>query len=520
MDLLSWTFGCNDYRDESPLLIDAEDESRSLSYKQIQSLVKQLIAGFAHEGISTGECVFVNAFNDIFYSALFLGIAGSGAIFTGVNPSYTPTELVHHMRLTKPSVIIVEPDLLDKTLQAVEVAGLPRKAIFVFDHSSKSSNTAIRSWTELLCHGEKNWKTGFNPDYTILQYASTSGTSGLPKAARLPHTHHVSQANNLLHIGRVPYEIRRLTALPPFHSFALPIVPASIRLGNPVYIMRRFDMDRFFLHVNDYGISETYLPPPVIIAMPRNPLCTAATMKTVRQIWYGGAMLKYSTCLPLYEVLDKDAKIQPVWGLTEAGWITSGRWDERLTDESVARPLEGFDIKVVDDNGENVTNKEIMGELVVKAPAPMLGYIDNPEATNEIFDEDGWVRTGDVGYFREGKVFVIDRKKDIIKVRGWQVSPAEIEAVLLQHAHVIDAAVVGFRLAGGLGEAAKAFIVLEPGTETTTEQIKDFAGQKLAKYKVPQEVAFVHSIPKNPTGKILRRVLRQSGKVNDGKHPH
>jgi 4-coumarate--CoA ligase len=279
-------------------------------------------------------------------------------------------------------------------------------------------------------------------------------------------------------------------------------------------------MDRFLLHVNQYEISETYLPPPVIVAMPRNQLCTTATMKSVKQIWYGGAMLKYSTCLPVYEILHKDAKIQPVWGMTECGWITGGRWNERLTDESVARLLDDFDIKVVDDNGEIVTDQDIMGELVIKAPAPMIGYIDNPEATKEIFDEHGWIRTGDVGYFRDGKVFVVDRKKDIIKVRGWQVSPAEIEAVLLQHADVIDAAVIGVRLSGGLGEAPKAFLVLKTGAKTNAEEIKEFAGQKLSKYKVPQEVSFVHSIPKNPTGKILRRVLRQSSKVNDGKYPH
>jgi acyl-CoA synthetase (AMP-forming)/AMP-acid ligase II len=507
MDLVSWTFGRDCTVDDVPLLLDPENTSRSLSFIQLRSLVKQLIAGLAHVGIVPGDCVMVNSFNDIFYTVLYLGVVGSGAIFTGVNPSYTSSELAHHMQLTKPKLLIVEAELFDKTLVAAKEIGRSVADIFLFDRGAPSTARGVQPWTCLLRYGEKDWIRVPDPTAAVIQYASTSGTSGLPKVAQITHEYHVSQANNLLHDYTLPYAVSRLLPLPPFHTFATPIVPASIRMGYPVYIMRRFHMDKFFEYVKKYRISETYLPPPVLTQMPHHPCCTPETLQSIKQIWFGGAMLKYSSRLPIYDVLVKDAKIQPVWGMTEAGWITAGQWPEKFTDDSVARLLPDFKIKVVDDDDAEIKEPGEVGELVAKSPAPMLGYLNNPSATEEMFDARGWIRTGDIGYLKDGKVFVVDRKKDIIKVRGWQVSPAEIEAVLLQHPAVVDVAVAGTSSESGMG-GVKAFVVLESGSDTNAENIQEFAGQRLAKYKIPAEVAFVDAIPKNTTGKILRRLLK------------
>jgi 4-coumarate--CoA ligase len=517
MDIVSWIFaGKGAYAGEQhtkPLLIDADNEERSLSYQQLRLTVRQLVAGLHHEGISPGDCVLINAFNDIYYSALVYSIIGAGAVFTGVNPAYTPDELVHHMELTKPSLIVVEPQLLEKAIEAADSLGIPRDKIFAFDHSSKTVLPNIRSWSELMSHGEKDWETVSDPRRAIAQYASTSGTSGLPKAGQLSHWNHILQADNIASM-QVPYEVRRLTPLPPFHSFATPIVPACVRQAVPVYIMRRFHESHFIKYVEKYQITETWLPPPVIVSLPLNPLCTSRAMNSLKQIWSGGASLKYTTCEALYKILSKDALIQPVWGTTETGWITCGTWPTKITDNSVAQLLHGYEIKVVDDNGEQIQDTQLPGELIVKAPAPILGYINNPKADADIFDANGWVCTGDIGFLLGDRVVIIDRKKEIIKVRGWQVSPTEIEAALLQHPDISDAAVIGTALSEGLGEVPKAFVVLKGDKEptvNTVNQIKLFAEQLLAKYKVPQEIMFIHAIPKNSTGKILRRVLRGQG---------
>jgi 4-coumarate--CoA ligase len=513
MDLISWIFQESSHLDDTPILLDAANPNRCLTYSQLLCAVKEVISGLQHAGHRPGDCVMVNAFNDVYYTVLYLGIIGSGGVFTGVNPSYTSAELLHHMKLTKPKFLVVEPDLLEKTLQAAKEIGLDTANVYAFDHTTQLESAAIHSWTELLNHGQKEWAAVNDPNRTVVQYASTSGTSGLPKAALIPHSYHVSQAQLICDHDQVPYQIRRLTALPPFHAFASPIIPASIRKRYPVYIMRRFEMGNFLQYVKEFQISETYLPPPVIIALPRHSMCNRSTMSSIRQIFFGGAPLKLAHREPLNAVLDQQAKIQPVWGMTEIGWITRGLWSETLSDESAARLQEGFEIRVLDENNNDVSHLKILGELVVKAPAPMLGYINNLTATKEIFAEDGWIRTGDLGYVKAGKPFVIDRKKDIIKVRTWQVSPAEIEAVLLQHPDIYDAAVIGITLNNGMGEVPKAFVVLLPGTKLKVRTIKKFIAGKLARYKIPEEIVFIDAIPKNPTGKILRRLLRLEGKT-------
>jgi hypothetical protein len=141
----------------------------------------------------------------------------------------------------------------------------------------------------------------------------------------------------------------------------------------------------------------------------------------------------------------------------------------------------------------------------------MKGYLNNPAATTEAFSEDGWVRTGDVGYVRSGRWYIIDRTKDLIKVRGWQVSPAEIEGSLLEHADIVDAAVIGVAALDGSGEVPLAFVVRKEGSRVSEQEIKAFLGERLARYKGVDQVSFVEKIPRNPTGKILRRVLRDEG---------
>lgn len=266
------------------------------------------------------------------------------AIFTAVNPAYTANELIHHLKLTKPKLLIVEPQLLEPALAAASEVGINKSKIFAFDVHTDNNHADIRSWNDILVHGEEDWVRVADPSTTVAQYASTSGTSGLPKAALLSHNFHVSQASCRWTEG-LPYANVRLTALPPFHVFATPIVPASIHQGYPTYVMRRFEMKSFIDHIEQYGITETWLPPPVLVGMPQSPHCSEHALQTLRQIWYGGASLKYSNQMPLYKYLHPDAKIQPVWGMTEAGWITAGVWPEKHTDSSVGRPLPGFHVK-------------------------------------------------------------------------------------------------------------------------------------------------------------------------------
>lgn len=164
--------------------------------------------------------------------------------------------------------------------------------------------------------------------------------------------------------------------------------------------------------------------------------------------------------------------------------------------------------RLVDKDGHIIEEEGANGEIQIKAPHPMTGYLHNADATAEAFTEDGWLRSGDIGYVRHGKWYVIDRTKDLIKVRGWQVSPAEIEATILELPDVVDAAVIGVAVTDGSGEVPVAYVVKNESSHLTEEDTKNFLRFKLARYKEVNEVNFVQKIPRNPTGKILRRVLR------------
>ncbi|OMP89056.1 putative 4-coumarate--CoA ligase 2 [Diplodia seriata] len=530
MDLVSWTFGGNLPDPDKPILIDALSPSVSYSYNQIVAKTRQLIAGLRAQGIQPGDCVCVNTFNDLNYSVLYLGIIGAGAIFTGVNPGYTPNEIRHHFALTKPSLVIVEPAMLQKTLTAAEQVGISTDRIYAFDTETENPNSSILSWTSLLEHGESDWVTVQSPHETVASYNSTSGTSGLPKAAMITHSYHVSQA--AAQCEETGYARSRLLTLPPFHAFGSPILPSTIRQGIPTYIMRRYAEAPFLDAIAQYRVSETYVPPPVLMALPKSALATREGLNSLRSIWMGGASVKFAQQKPLYDLLHEDACIRGVWGMTESGWITCVQDRTRREDDSVGQPVEGFEIRIVDDDGEPITADNVSGELLVRVPHPLLSYISNPIATAEAFTPCGaYLRTGDIGYRVTDPVtgvpslFIVDRAKELIKVRGWQVSPTEIESELMQHPGIADAAVIGIKEADGVEEFIRAYIVRKVVFSTTDEMLIDetvlrtWLRQRLAGYKMPAETVFVPAVPRNGTGKILRRVLREGQTIQPPKAP-
>lgn len=279
------------------------------------------------------------------------------------------------MKLTKPKLLIVEPPRLDQILPAAKTFGLARENIFLFDvrenrQDERLQSYGLKSWESLLQYGEEDWTVVRDPDTTVAHYATTSGTSGLFKAAELSHSYHVEQVKARKTVEGLPYTPRRLVALPPFHVFATPIVPASIREGIATYVMPRYILNSYVAAIRVFQISELFAPPPVVEPMAQSAklaqfpiciaevpctevalcancsegaLCTSENLKSVRQLWFGGDSMSYGLENPLFGVFHEDARIQPVYGMTEAGWITSGEWPERHTDDSVGRLLPMFE---------------------------------------------------------------------------------------------------------------------------------------------------------------------------------
>ncbi len=313
-----------------------------------------------------------------------------------------------------------------------------------------------------------------------------------------------------------------MIAIPPFHVFTMPIQHAlPLRTGTPAYIMARFEEDPFILALEHLKISHTVVVPPIMMALSKR---RATELKGLRRIFVGGSCATDSMQSQLYPKLAPDARIIQVYGMTKVGWATC--WSRDAQDETggVGQPVPGTTLRyvrlmpvrfrysqncrVVDSSSQVVKRDGIVGEVQIHTPHAMKEYFNNPISTAEARTEDGWIRTGDVGYTRDGNWYIIDRTKDLIKVRGWQVSPTEIEAALLEHPGVLDAGVVAAPASDGCGEVPLAFIVKSGIAQIDERGAKEFLGARLARYKNIEEVQFVDKIPRNPTGKILRRVLR------------
>lgn len=333
----------------------------------------------------------------------------------------------------------------------------------------------------------------------------TSGTTGLPKMAIRTHRammneQHAIEDNN----ADKPYEVHRLYCTPIFHGYAAPeMIFNVIRLGQTSYFMRRFD-STFAQKVHDLGITETFGAPAMWQLLMSQPNA-GELLQSLRLISFAGAPLAPELRRKVLEVFAVKPRVVPVYGMTEGGWYSTLKYPEIDDTGSVGRPIPGYEVKVVPKENTGVMDEQPVGEILVRGPQLMTGYLGNPAATAEAFEGD-WLRTGDIGYLKDGKVYHIDRTKDLIKVNGWQVAPAELENALLQHPDVLDAAVMG--IGHDVDEHPVACIVVRDSS-VTEDSIKAHLRSRLASYKVSKcEVRFMEAIPKSPTGKTMKKALR------------
>ncbi|KAI9818922.1 MAG: hypothetical protein M1827_007743 [Pycnora praestabilis] len=518
VDLLSWTFGNLDYDQDKPIYVDAANPARTLSAREARTVVRKLIAGLKAEGLQPGDCVCIHAFNDIFYSLIFLAIIGAGGCFAGSNPGYTSQELAHHMKTTKTRFVITDPTKLSNIQTAAQECGIQETNIYIFnplDQHLPHGSVIFKGWEEFMRHGECDW-IRFDDEQkahsTTAVLLSTSGTTGLPKSAMISHQHCVVQSIILREGKQKPYEISRLVCLPEFHAFAVPIAHVvPLRGGITTYVMPRFEMSCFMQTIERFQITETLMVPPMMTGILKSPLSKEYSLKSLRFVSCGGAPLEGSLQHQFYTLLAPDALLTQVWGMTETGWLTTFQYPEKDDTGSVGRLLPTIEARLLGDDGNDISEDDQRGEVLVRSPHLLLGYLGNPSATAATFDAEGWLNTGDIGVCNKGKWYMVDRKKELIKVRGWQVAPTELETVLLDHAHIIDAAVIGINLPDSLGEVPRAYVVMKPGYENTMteKEVNAFMLTHLARYKsLDGGVRFVATIPKSPSGKILKKILR------------
>ncbi|KAK6529779.1 hypothetical protein TWF281_008938 [Arthrobotrys megalospora] len=516
-DLLTWLFGNETYDHNKTIYADALNPERSMTTLEVETKVKSLIGGLRSIGVQPGDAVCIHSFNDIMYPILFLAIIGCGAAFVGTNPGYTAFELEHHFKISGTKFIFVQPSLSKNVNEAAQATSIPRDRIFAFDTGGQQFNEQdeLRSFKELLEHDKEDWLK-FNDEHsaktTLMGLFASSGTTGLPKVIALSHYAWVAGSVILREPLERPYEVKRLMCLPSFHGFAAPLtIGVPLRLGQTTYIMPRFDLEVFANSSAMYGINETAVAPPVLQAFLKSPPKTQNKLKTIKRIWCGGAPLNVKLQTEARSCFAEDSEIVNIWGMTEIGITVGMKYDDIDRTGAASKLLANTEARIVNDFGANVTHTGEQGEVQIRTPQCCSGYWGNSEATEELILRNRWVRTGDVAYFKDGKLYIMDRKKEMIKVRGWQVAPAELEAILVSHPRIKDAAVIGIKVGteDDEHEVPRAYVVpIEVGGITEAE-VKDFILSKLSKYKaLDGGVYFVDTIPKSPAGKILKKIIR------------
>lgn len=286
------------------------------------------------------------------YSAIYLGIVGAGGCFVGSNPAYTTAELKHLFSTTNSKYFIVEVELLDKVLPALLENGIHASHIFIFDtRDSPGPEVGFKSWEFLLQHGERDW-VRFNDETiaksTTAALMSTSGTTGLPKAAVISHYALVASGVSLQSPIEKPYTVRRLISVPQFHAFATQVAYlAPLKFGDTAYIMRRFDRDMFLRYLDRYEITETAVVPPMIAALIDG--CRSPhALRNLRMLWCAGSPLPHKLSEKMYGILHKDAIISQVWGMTELGRVTTFDWPEKDKSGSVGKLISNTEARFME----------------------------------------------------------------------------------------------------------------------------------------------------------------------------
>ncbi|KIW35430.1 uncharacterized protein PV07_02127 [Cladophialophora immunda] len=539
-DLISLVFDECAYDPDKPIYHDLENPNRTISWRQGRSITRKLAAGFRKAGLKRGDCFSIASFNDIMYSMLFLGGVAAGGIFSGTNPAYQIYEIRHHIRTAQVKMFIVEPEVLGPILEAAELEGIARDKIFIFNtRPQQRVPPGFRSWEWLLDQGEEDWVR--ITDLETLQRTevarlNTSGTTGLPKTAMQSHYNATSWHTMLHDIAPVPWAVRNLYTLPGFHVATVPLVHACpFRTGDQCWIMRRFELEAFLAALERHRITNIGIVPPLVIAIIMSPLRHRYSLRSLRKIKCGAAPLDAASQNKFRDLCAPDASFTQVFGMTETtGTISQFFHPEQDETGSVgSRFLPNTDVKLIDDNGKDITDYDVQGELCVRGPTVIRGYFNNPKANAEAYDAEGYFKTGDVLYCdgQTKKWYIVDRKKELIKVRGFQVSPSELEAVLLSHPRIVDCAVLGFRPASRRAphadELIRAYVVVRrPSADSgsspvesplTEDEVKAFIRKNLAGYKaLTGGVVFVAEIPKSPSGKILKRVLKEQAEKEAG----
>ena len=490
-------------RGDHPALIDGVT-GQTITYAQLAHLVDRVAAGLAEHGVKPGDVVALHSPNTVLFPVVFFGASKAGATVTTLSALATGKDIARQLADSGATLLITVGALLP---QAVEGAG--DRPVWTCDR--------VEGYP---CIQDLFASTGPVPrvevnaaeDVAVLPYSS--GTTALPKGVMLTHASigvNLHQAEALHPVG--PQD-RLIAVLPFFHIYGMIVlIELPLRNGATVVVLPKFDLVQFLDTMEKYRITRAYVAPPIVLAMAKHPAVMGRDFSALQHVLSAAAPLDAELARAASERLH--VEVAQGYGMTELSPGTHTVPDGAAGEAppgTVGRMWPGTEARLVSiDTGEDVGPGEA-GELWIRGPQRMKGYFGLPEETDTMIDAEGWLHTGDVARVEDDWWFIVDRVKELIKYKGYQVAPAELEAVLLTSPDVADAAVIGVYDEAG-DEVPKAFVVRAPGSTATEDDVLAFVADHTARYKRVRQVEFIDVVPKAASGKILRRELRAREKA-------
>jgi acyl-CoA synthetase (AMP-forming)/AMP-acid ligase II len=481
-----------------PAIIDGLS-GQSLTYGQLYQGIQSFARGLKQKGFGKGDVFAIYCPNLPEYAIVFFGVAMLGGINTTINPLYTVDELTRQLKDANAKFLLTVPLFLDNACEAASLSNI--EEVFVLGEAEGATSFNSLLQTEGEFSGVK-----INPVEDIVVLPYSSGTTGMPKGVMLTHYNLVANITQLRGLSGVSEQDTLIAILPFFHIFGMVVLLFQGLLNRATIVtMPRFELEQFLQLMQDQKISAAYLVPPIVLALAKHPLVDNYDLSSLRFILSGAAPLGKEITQACSERLN--CVVTQGYGMTEMSPVTN--YDaidpEKVEIGSIGPVIPNTEAMIVDVETGDALGPNQLGEYWLRGPQRMLGYLNNAQATTEAIDADGWYHSGDIGYVNEnGRVFIVDRVKELIKYKGMQVAPAELEAVLLTHESIIDAAVIPCADEEA-GEIPKAYVVTKD--DISADEIMDFVAEKVAPHKKIRALEFIDEIPKSPSGKILRRLL-------------
>nr|HET6902356.1 AMP-binding protein [Ktedonobacteraceae bacterium] len=483
----------------------------TLTYREVVSMVNCIANGLYNMGMRKGDRICLLTTNRPEYTITFIAAASIGAVVSPMNPAYKDREIAYQLENSEAKAILVQRELVPMLQQVLHDKSLPH-----LKHFLVTGDATLESLPEAIPFAKLMRESSPKPpphvkisgdDLLALPYSS--GTTGFPKGTLL--THRNLTVNNLQFTTalRTNFTDVALLFLPFYHIYGVMLTGSFLACSGTQILMERFDLLQSLELCEKHGVTYYFAVPPIVLALANAPV-DLSKMKTVKYIFSGAAPLPMDPARKLQE--KTGVTVVQGYGMTEASPLTHAQPGDpaliRL--DSVGMPVNNTEQKIVDiETGERELPVGEDGEIIIRGPQIMQGYWKAPEETARAL-RDGWLYTGDIGHVdADGFTYIVDRKKEMIKYKGFGIAPAELESLLMEHPAVMDSAVIGVP-DDEAGELPKGFVVIRKGHEgVTPDEIVAFANGKLAGYKKIHSVEFIAAIPKVASGKILRRELKE-----------